>query len=441
MIAVKASEANPEVRTCPSFSIDTDVHASLVYPSSSDSARICQVFCGGTGNVPSSSSFINSLATNSRPTIFLSYVFGVYADKQRNALCVSHAKQYNSNEQDMLVDYHKDVLFGGSNCGLVNIAPCNSLMGRLMALINYLERTRPSSEQWSRFLYDNEEEDDDNSNGDDSSLLLSFGTSFKKLKLHLFAFSGYSQGSGHVCYLAKNYRLASATFISGPQELVSTAKDGNVDSWLRGTYRTQLLLAFKHLHEEGTDDLIYENWQLIDPLRINNDTCERITTLLRTTYLASDAGGVSEALELFNRAIFTNNLSAKVGGAENGMHNGIFLPGVASSATHPYIVTFTDDDIAAADSNVDKDASIFGCDGQLLEQMRCFVGMEMPQQIFLNQVPPPPRPNHCSTVLDSATPLNDENKAKYAYSIWPLLSQLATEAGGKHSQEPQVSKI
>lgn len=439
VISVKPSDANPTVQTCPSFSVDADTHPSLVYPSSSSPiTEVCQVFCGGTGNVPLDSAFINSFASVSSPTIFLSYVFGVYADKQRNALCVQHAERDNRDEQDMLAEYHKDVLFGGSNSGLVDIAPCNSLIGRLTALIDFLERTRPPAEQWSRFLYD----DGDNDHDMDDVSLSSLGLSFKRLKLHLFAFSGYSQGSGHVCYLAKHHKLAAATFISGPQELVSMTKDNNVDSWLRGSYKTQHLLAFKHLNEEGTDDLIYENWQLIGPLRISADGCVKITTLLRAAYLASDQDGVNEALKMLNRVSFSNTNKQR-----KGMHSSIIVPGTASSTTDPFIVTFTDVDIAGNEGNDKEDGSgsVFRCirSGEhLLEQSRCFIGMEIPQEIFRKEVPPPARPNHCSTVLDSATPLNDENRAVYAYSIWPLLSQLAVECGENQSPvKQQVSKI
>ena len=101
----------------------------------------------------------------------------------------------NEGIQEALHCFHQDVIVGGSSSCIVNVTPCNSIEGRLVALISYLSHTRPRDEQWSSFLRDN-----------------------NHIVTEKFMFSGHSQGSGHVCAIAKMWSLKKAVLISGPQE-------------------------------------------------------------------------------------------------------------------------------------------------------------------------------------------------------------------------------
>ena len=175
----------------------------------------------------------------------------------------------NEEIQEGLRCFHEDVITGGSSSGIVNVTQCNSVEGRLVGLLRYLSRTRPQEEQWSAFLLDNEH-----------------------IVTDKFVFSGHSQGSGHVCAIAKMWSLKKAVLLSGPQEYLvmtptTTQHDNNSDSttttmvvgsicdgsssWLDGPYATEYITAFMHQNEEQTADLIRANWKRIAPLQDNGN--------------------------------------------------------------------------------------------------------------------------------------------------------------------------
>jgi hypothetical protein len=74
--------------------------------------------------------------------------------------------------------------------------------------------------------------------------------------------SGHSQGSGHAAYFSKVHPCAGAFFISGPQEFLDEES-----SWLEEPFLTTNSVALMHKSEEGTADLIRENWKRIASLR------------------------------------------------------------------------------------------------------------------------------------------------------------------------------
>ena len=184
----------------------------------------------------------------------------------------------NERIQEALYSYHSDIILGGSSSGIVNVTQCNSIEGRLVGLLHYLSQTRPQEEQWSAFLQDNDH-----------------------IVTEKFIFSGHSQGSGHVCAIAKMWSLKKAVFISGPQEhlvmvpattattttttttphinnntdsttkLVIGTESGDNSSWLDGPYSTEYITALMHVNEEQTADLIRNNWKRIAPLQNNGN--------------------------------------------------------------------------------------------------------------------------------------------------------------------------
>ena len=193
----------------------------------------------------------------------------------------------NERIQEALYCFHQDVIVGGSSSGIVHVTPCNSIEGRLVALLRYLSQTRPGAEQWGAFLSDNDH-----------------------IATEKFVFSGHSQGSGHVCAIAKMWPLKKAALFSGPQEYLEmslpskstrtttkqhdsnntnateqahsddTDDDNDADgtsSWLDGPYETEYMTALMHINEEQTADLIRDNWKHIAPLQNNGNG--RILTL------------------------------------------------------------------------------------------------------------------------------------------------------------------
>ena len=246
---------------------------------SAPESHTCHVYICGTGCNPTENSsttwWLSTTADRGCATIGLSYEWGPLSDLERNNVCRERVDGDNNGIQDMLSKYHSDIIYGGSESGLVDVDRCNSIVGRLTALLRYLLKTRPEEERWENFLLSGV-------GGTRNSLSDDGEISFNN-----FIFSGHSQGSGHVCYLAKHVRIARAILISGPQEYLeiepeplsdnrnegvshedSRAQTGSSSSWLDGIYATQDIRAFMHYEEEFTADLIRQNWSSIEPISL-----------------------------------------------------------------------------------------------------------------------------------------------------------------------------
>lgn len=89
------------------------------------------------------------------------------------------------------------------------------------------------------------------------------------------------KGSGHAAYIGKHRILDRLVLLSGPQE--GLAGDGFApltNHWLScrdgEAYASQNIYALKHEYEEGTTELIRENWRLIPHL--NGENIAKITS-------------------------------------------------------------------------------------------------------------------------------------------------------------------
>jgi len=249
-IRVRPSEASPGLVTPklqrPQVVVDTDSPHLICWSELTD---LCSVFLCGTGGTPVENNpcteFLSASRQQGLSTIGLCYQWGNLVDAERNAACATQGGQLRVEA------YHRDVLFGGSESGLVDVTVGNSVVERLVSLLEHLSRTRPAPEAqgWAGFLQGHE--------------------GARTLRWELFIFSGHSQGSGHAAHLAKQKHLAGALFVSGPQELMPTGSDAE-PSWLStGTFATQNLLAFAHTDEENTSVLIRSCWRAIPPLQFS----------------------------------------------------------------------------------------------------------------------------------------------------------------------------
>ena len=247
---VRPSEANesmhpPATLTRNEVTIDTDL-PHVIFPGRGG-AEVCFVHLQGTGSSPTESfTCLHYLSTAAEQygmkTICLSYHWLPLADQERNAKMKPMGQ---SGLVDLHVDAlygHKDALISGSCSGILSVPPCNSIVARLEALVGHLAKSRPESENWGNLL-----------------IAGSKTVDFSKLII-----SGHSQGSGHAAYLAKKQNCFGAVLLSGPQEFVSE----DSTSWLDGPWSTTNIVAFMHDAEEGTAELIRENWAHIEPLRI-----------------------------------------------------------------------------------------------------------------------------------------------------------------------------
>ena len=257
-LQVRPSEAQPGL-VAPKLErplgvVDTDSPHLVHWSEPSRLAPVlCSVYLCGTGGTPvDNNPCTEFLAASSRQglsTVGLCYQWGNLVDAERNAACASQGGQ------SRLEAFHRDVLFGGCESGLVDVTRENCVVERLVALLEHLARTRPAPEAqgWAGFLQE----------GQDGTA----AGARRTLRWELFIFSGHSQGSGHVAHLAKFKPLAGALFVSGPQELMPASGDAE-PSWLStGAFATQNLLALAHVDEEHTSALIRSCWRAIAPLQ------------------------------------------------------------------------------------------------------------------------------------------------------------------------------
>ena len=265
----------------------------------------CHVYICGTGCNPTTDNTATWLLSVTGDvgiaSIALSYCWGAYSDQERNDILFEKCNGDNDSIQKLLEAYHSDVLYGGNESGLVDVTDCNSIIGRLSSLIKYLSETRPVEENWKQFLSDI-----------DISTVTNSTNKTKNLILEQIVFSGHSQGSGHVCALAQQCKLARAVLLSGPQEFipyvlpssllvdtillynkeqdkneasdnVSTSIDEvSISSWLDQPFATVDVMGFMHAHEEITEDLMRSNWSRIAPLHKDNDIYLNVDKLLQS---------------------------------------------------------------------------------------------------------------------------------------------------------------
>ena len=229
----------------------------VVYPPAG-STNVLAVCVFGTGTRPDQSSiYLRHLhELTGLPTIGLSYKFGPIPDVKRNKRIEDLVGGDEAEMQKRIEAYHEDILYGGSTCGLdfIDVSKEDSIVSRLSALLSYLDRTRPSEEGWGCFL-------------EESSGVLDYSK---------MMFTGYSQGAGHLCYLAKTNVLGGLIMVSGPQDAVPSRGSG-VTSWMERDppFATRNMVAWKHAREE-TGGVMDQCWRIIEPLalgRVNDSQC------------------------------------------------------------------------------------------------------------------------------------------------------------------------
>ena len=249
---LRPSEVSPGDYVAPKFHVFGSLFDSntphIIYPGPAEADTLV-VLVSGTGITPSiSENFLSSVSSaHSFPVIGISYIFGPYADTQRNEVIRNRANGNLSMEQEYLENYHNDVLYSGNKSGLVDVPQGSGLISRLSCLLSHLASQRPEEEGWSKFTTE-------------QGL-----PRWEKLLL-----VGYSQGAGHLLYLATIEKCRGLILISGPQEIAHTGAD--TKGWMgnKDIYKTRNIVAFKHARDE-TGHLMHDNWLCIDPLRLNEE--------------------------------------------------------------------------------------------------------------------------------------------------------------------------
>jgi hypothetical protein len=122
--------------------------------------------------------------------------------------------------------YRQEVCFGTALSTAVSVDTLNSIYTRTLKLIQYLNTTKPS-QNWGQYL------------------LTSTTLDWSKIIV-----SGHSQGSGHACYLGKNFPVKRVLMFSGPNDFSTFFN--NSANWLRKSGLTPTInhFAFLHIQDE-----------------------------------------------------------------------------------------------------------------------------------------------------------------------------------------------
>jgi len=222
----------------------------VVHPAGGNHDKII-VYIPGTTDRPSlSSCLIKSMSESlSFPILALSYQYLSSGDKYRNGKCEFLADGDDRAEQiSCLKQQHVDAIDGG-NYGFTHykddapfwaeVLPENSLTRRLGDLLIHLHSKYPNG-HWSNFLQED----------------------MSTPAWENIVFSGHSQGSGHVAYLAQTKNINGAVMISGPQDECIGCPEGTT-FWIDELYASSSDTPYTALGQ-GDEELLSvmkDNWK------------------------------------------------------------------------------------------------------------------------------------------------------------------------------------
>lgn len=265
---IKPSETVTDGHTIPAITVGSETYSGdephfVVNPGGRHEKII--VYIPGTTDRPSlSSCLIKSMAESlSFPILALSYQYLSSGDKFRNEKCALLNEQGDREEQvNCLEQQHVDAIDGGDygathfkddgSAFWGEVLPENSLTRRLGDLLIHLDQKYPK-ENWSTFLHEDMET-----------------PAWENI-----IFSGHSQGSGHVAYLAQTKNINGAVMISGPQDECIGCPEGTA-FWVDEPYASSPDTLYTALAQgqEPLFSVMENNWKCMKTANpdINWDT-------------------------------------------------------------------------------------------------------------------------------------------------------------------------
>jgi len=141
----------------------------------------------------------------------------------------------NSNDVMAPGRIREERLYGNDVSLLVDVDQPNSVINRLVRLLEYLDEKFPE-EDWARFL--------DGPEPVWSRLVI----------------GGHSQGAGHAAYLGQDHALAGVLMLGGPGDVVPGV---GVADWLTRPAMTPALRQFGFVHAEDPNYAVYQLTQTV----------------------------------------------------------------------------------------------------------------------------------------------------------------------------------
>ena len=292
---IKPSETVTDGHSIPDIKVGSATYSGdfphfVVNPTGGGHHEKIIVYIPGTTDRPSlSSCLIKSMSeTLSFPVLALSYQYLSSGDKFRNGKCELLVNGDDRDEQiNCLKQQHVDAIDGG-NYGATHfkddgsafwgeVLPENSLTRRLGDLLIHLDQKHPEG-NWSTFLQEDK----------------------ATPAWENIIFSGHSQGSGHVAYLAQTKNINGAAMISGPQDECTGCPEGTA-FWIDEPYASSPDTPYTAL-AQGMEPLLSvmeNNWK---SMKTANPDINWVTTDPQST----EFGLKTTPADAYASPLFTN---------------------------------------------------------------------------------------------------------------------------------------
>jgi hypothetical protein len=223
---IKPSETDPSIR------LFDDSHLVVLAPGTRSSAQLVVFMPGSHGRPANAATLLRVIAAQGYRVIGLEY---------NDVPAVSEVCEH-SRSPTCAGDFRRRRVFADNESAPVANPPQESIVNRLVKLLEYLVRTHPS-ECWAAFLH-----------GDQPSW-------------DRIVVSGLSQGAGMAAYIAKNVRVARVVLFSSPWDV--SIDNRRLAPWLSEPSATPPDRWFAEYHKrEQTARLISRAYRL---LRIPRD--------------------------------------------------------------------------------------------------------------------------------------------------------------------------
>lgn len=170
------------------------------------------LFIGGSYSIPKNYNLVcDQASTLGFDAISLSYPNNV-----------ATAPLGTSSDSFIFDNYRREICFGSPVSQVVSVDTFNCIVTRTIKLLQFLQVSYPN-QNWGEYL-----------------------TTSGTLKWSKIVLSGHSQGSGHACYLGKQYLADRVVMFSGPNDY--STNFSNPANWLFQTGQTPTNKVFALLH-------------------------------------------------------------------------------------------------------------------------------------------------------------------------------------------------
>jgi pimeloyl-ACP methyl ester carboxylesterase len=241
------------------------------------------IFIGGTDSAPSQYQLFSKAAAS----------LGYHVVDLRYSNSVSTLICKDDDDGDCFTKFHEEIIFGGDQSSLVQVDAGNSIVNRLIKLLQYLQRNYPD-DGWNQFY------------------------TGESLSYSKFVLAGHSQGGGHAAYLAYKYSVDRVIFYSAPNDY--SIKYDLPAGWCSADFATASDKFYGLMHKR--DNVVppfeqYAIWEAMNMLSASDTSSADKSTYgnYRALYTNYEADPDASSHSLHNVPVMDGALPAGIEGA------------------------------------------------------------------------------------------------------------------------------